>query len=67
MLVVNILAGCELHNKNGEHQIIYFNNNSDKEVMFQFVCPKRDPHFKELSKLHVLFHTMNNTNHIFIN
>ena len=36
-------------------------------VMFQFVCPKRDPHFKELSKLHVLFHTMNNTNHIFIN
>lgn len=37
------------------------------EVMFQFVCPKRDPHFKELSKLHVLFHTMNNTNHIFIN
>ena len=36
-------------------------------VMFQFVCPERDPHFKELSKLHVLFHTMNNTNHIFIN
>ena len=36
-------------------------------VMFQFVCPKRDPHFKELSKLHVLFHTMNNTIHIFIN
>jgi len=33
MLVVNILAGCELHNKNGEHQIIYFNNNSDKDVL----------------------------------
>ena len=37
------------------------------QVMFQFVCPKRDPHFKELSKIHVLFHTMNNTNHIFMN
>ena len=41
--------------------------NVTHSVMFQFVCPKRDPHFKELSKLHVLFHTMNNTNHIFIN
>ena len=35
-------------------------------VMFQFVCPKRDPHFKDEPKLSVLFHTMINTNHIFI-
>ena len=35
-------------------------------VMFQFVCPKRDPHFKDDSKLSVFFHTMINTNHIFI-
>ena len=35
-------------------------------VMFQFVCPKRDPHFKDDPKLSVLFHTMINTNHIFI-
>ena len=35
-------------------------------VMFQFVCPERDPHFKDEPKLSVLFHTMINTNHIFI-
>ena len=35
-------------------------------VMFQFVCPKRDPHFKDDPKLSVFFHTMINTNHIFI-
>ena len=35
-------------------------------VMFQFVCPERDPHFKDEPKLSVFFHTMINTNHIFI-
>ena len=38
----------------------------EHKVMFQFVCPKRDPHFKDDPKLSVFFHTMINTNHIFI-